>query len=214
MGALLQGGASWFAARPLLWVLLVATMGSWPLVWSRLSPLPPPLPVLSTLPPFELKDQAGRPFGSKDLAGRVWVASFIFTRCDTICPAITARMARVQNRTRQLSPAFHLVSFSVDPEYDTPERLARYARAHGASPRLWSFLTGPADVLEETVVSGLKVAMGKERGDDGRFEGIFHGSHLVLLDGQGRVRGYYDSDDESLVDQVVRDVGLLVNRGT
>ena len=208
-----QDLASRLVARPAFWLVLVAAVASWPVVWSLRTPLPPPPPVLATLPPFELTDQAGRPFGSRDLEGRVWVASFIFTRCDTICPAITARMARIQGRTRQLEPAFHLVSFSVDPEYDTPARLAEYARLHRASPRMWSFLTGPDAAVKETVVNGLKVAMGREKGDDGRFEGIFHGSHLVLVDGKGQVRGYYDSDDEQVVDKVVRDVGLLVNRG-
>ncbi len=211
--ARLQAIAGRLVARPLFWIAFVAAVFSWPIVWSLRTPLPPPAPVLATLPRFELTDQSGRPFGTKDLQGRVWVASFIFTRCDTICPAITAKMARIQSRTRQLEPAFHLVSFSVDPEYDTPGRLAEYARLHRASPRIWTFLTGPDSAVKETVVNGLKMSMGKEKSDDGRFEGIFHGSHLVLVDGKGQVRGYYDSDDEKVVDRVVRDVGLLLNRG-
>ncbi len=208
-----QGIAGRLVAQPLFWIALVALIFSWPIVWSLRTPLPPPAPVLAILPRFELTDQSGRPFGTKDLEGRVWVASFIFTRCATICPNITAKMARIQGRTRQLEPVFHLVSFSVDPEYDTPERLAEYARLHRASPRMWTFLTGPDEAVKSTVVNGLKIAVGKERSDDGRFEGIFHGSHLVLVDGKGQVRGYYDSDDEKVVDKVVRDVGLLVNRG-
>ena len=200
-------------ARPLFWLAVLAVPAAWPIVWSLATPVPPKLPVLATLPAFRLTDQAGRPFGSEELEGRAWVASFIFTRCDTICPAITARMARIQDRTRNLGTAFHLVSFSVDPEFDTPERLEAYARAHRASPRLWSFLTGPEAAVKEAVVGGLKVALGRERSEDGRFEGIFHGSHLVLVDQRGRVRGYYDSDDADAVDRVVRDAGLLANRG-
>jgi protein SCO1/2 len=200
-------------ARPLFWLAVLAVPAAWPIVWSLATPVPPKLPVLATLPAFRLTDQAGRPFGSEELEGRTWVASFIFTRCDTICPAITARMARIQDRTRNLGTAFHLVSFSVDPEFDTPERLEAYARAHRASPRLWSFLTGPEAAVKEAVVGGLKVALGRERSEDGRFEGIFHGSHLVLVDQRGRVRGYYDSDDADAVDRVVRDAGLLANRG-
>ncbi len=212
-GARAQEIAARLVARPLFWIALVAAIFSWPIVWSLRTPVPPPLPVLATLPRFELRDESGRPFGTKDLEGRVWVASFIFTRCATICPNITAKMAKIQGRTKQLEPAFHLVSFSVDPEYDTPVRLAEYARMHRASPRMWTFLTGPGDAVKDTVVNGLKIAVGKEKSDDGRFEGIFHGSHLVLVDGKGQLRGYYDSDDEKVVDKVVRDVGLLVNRG-
>ena len=198
--------------RPSFWALFVGALFAWPIAWSIAAPLPPRLPVLAELPPFELTDQDGRPFGTKELEGRVWVASFIFTRCTTVCPAVTTRMAKVQDRTRQLAPAFHLVSFSVDPGYDTPERLAEYARVHHASPRLWSFLTGDEAAVKETVVKGLKTAMGRE-GPEGAPEGIFHGSHLVLVDARGRVRAYYDPDEPAAVDTLVRDVGLLVNLG-
>ena len=200
-------------ARPRFWLALLAIPAAWPLIWALKTPIPPKLPVLATLPAFQLTDQAGHPFGSKELEGRAWVASFIFTRCATACPAITATMSRIQDRTRNLGASFHLVSFSVDPEFDTPERLATYAKAHRASPRLWSFLTGPDAEVKEAVVKGLKIAVGREQSDDGRFDGIFHGSHLVLVDQRGRVRGYYDSDDREVVEQVVRDAGLLANRG-
>jgi protein SCO1/2 len=212
-GGRLQEVVSRLVARPAFWLALLAIPAAWPLIWSLKTPVPPRLPVLVSLPAFQLTDQAGRPFGTRDLEGRAWVASFIFTRCATICPAITAKMSRIQDRTRNLGAAFHLVSFSVDPGYDTPERLAEYARAHRASPRLWSFLTGPEAEVKEAVVNGLKIAVGREKSDDGRFDGIFHGSHLVLVDQRGRVRGYYDSDDRDVVDRVVRDAGLLANRG-
>jgi protein SCO1/2 len=74
-------------------------------------------------------------------------------------------------------------------------------------------LTGPDAEVKEAVVNGLKIAVGREKSDVGRFDGIFHGSHLVLVDQRGRVRGYYDSDDREVVEQVVRDAGLLANRG-
>src|SRR6266478_170080 len=188
-----QRAVSAVVARPVAWALLVAFIAAWPIVW-------------------ELSAQDGSPFGSKDLAGRVWVASFIFTRCDTVCPAITRQMARIQGRTRNLEPAFHLVSISVDPEFDDPARLAAYARAYRASPRMWTFLTGSVETVRHTVVRGLRVGMG---GDAKRPEeqDISHGTHLVLVDGEGRIRGYYDSDGADVVERVVRDAALLVNRG-
>lgn len=211
-GERVQGVASRAAARPVTWLLLVAAAGSWPLVWSLRTQLPPPPPVIATLPVFELTDQTGRPFGSKELEGHVWVASLVFTRCTTVCPAITAKMARIQSRVENLAPAFHLVSFSADPEYDTPARLAEYSKSYRASPRLWSFLTGSTSAVRGIAVQGLKMGLGREHADDGGIEAIFHDTHLVLVDARGRVRGYYDSEDEKVVDRVVRDAGLLVNR--
>jgi protein SCO1/2 len=198
--------------RPLFWILVIGVLAAWPLVWSLRTPVPPPAPILGAVPAFQLTDQDGRVFGSRDLAGRVWVASFIFTRCETVCPRVTAQMARVQARTRDLEPALHLVSFSVDPEHDTPARLAAYARAHRANPRMWTFLTGPAAAVQETVEKGLRVSVGRDPTDPSP-AGISHGTHLVLVDGQGRLRGYYESEEPDAVDRIVRDAALLVNGG-
>jgi protein SCO1 len=74
---------------------------------------------------------------------------------------------------------------------------------------MWTFLTGPVDAVRETVVRGLRISMDPERsGGD-----AFHGTHLVLVDGEGRIRGYYDPEDAGAVERVVRDAALLVNRG-
>jgi protein SCO1 len=200
------------AGRPLLWVAAIAALAAWPVVWTLGTRVPPPPAVLGTVPAFQLTDQDGRPFGSGDLTGRVWVASFIFTRCETVCPAITRQMARIQDRTRNLEPALHLVSFSVDPGHDTPDRLAAYARANHASPRMWTFVTGPAEQVRQTVERGLRVSMGQAEGDPSP-AGISHGTHLVLVDGRARIRGYYDPDEPGAIDRVIRDAALLVNRG-
>ena len=212
-GDRLDAAASALVSRPAFWFAAIGLLAAWPVVWALRSPLPPPLPVLATLPPFQLTDQDGASFGSRELQGKVWVASFIFTRCTTVCPAITAKMARIQDRMRNLEPAFRLVSFSVDPAFDTPPRLAEYARAHRASPRLWTFLTGPEGAVQDAVVKGLKETMGREAPAAGAPQGILHGTHLVLVDARGRVRGYYASDAPDVVDRVVRDAALLVNRG-
>lgn len=213
MGERAQVRAARLVAAPAFWLLLVAALFAWPIAWSFRTRLPAALPVLAHVPRFRFTDQGGQPFGSRELDGRAWVAGFIFTRCSTVCPRVTAKMARIQGRTRQLAPAFHLVSFSVDPEFDTPERLAAYARAHHASPRLWTFLTGPERAVKETVMGGMKLAMERQTGAGGGFEGVLHGTALVLVDGLGRIRGFYDPDDDGAVDRLVRDAGLLVNRG-
>jgi protein SCO1 len=201
------------AGRPLLWVAAIAALAAWPVIWTLGTRVPPPPPVLGTVPAFQLVDQDGRPFGSSDLAGRVWIASFIFTRCETVCPSITRQMARIQDRSRNLEPALHLVSFSVDPGHDTPARLNGYARANRASARMWTFLTGPTEEIRRTVEEGLRVSMGQAEDDEAPPAAISHGTHLVLIDGRARIRGYYDPDAPDAVDRVVRDAALLVNRG-
>ncbi|HZZ83130.1 MAG TPA: SCO family protein [Anaeromyxobacteraceae bacterium] len=207
-----EGKRALYLTGAALWLGVIAAALA-PFAWNLNHPRPPELPVLAQLPAFQLTDQDGHAFGTRELRGKVWLASFIYTRCDTICPAITAKMKRVQDATARLAPRLQLVSISVDPEHDTPARLAAYAREHGALPGRWSFLTGPEEAVKQTVVSGLKVMMEKERKEDGRLEGIFHGSHLVLVDSEGRIRGYYDSDEADVVEHAAADARALATGG-
>lgn len=170
---------------------------------------PEPLPQLGALPAFSFTRQDGQPFGLEQLKGRVWVANFIFTRCPTICPLFNQKMKGVQERTADLGERLPLVSFSVDPKYDTPERLDAYARKHGANPARWSFLTGDYERLKDTIVNGFKVSMGRENADEEDLLAIFHGTHFVLVDATGQVRGYYNSDDEEATERLVRDAERL-----
>lgn len=203
LGRLVSSGA--------FWGVVVAMVIAVPLMRAVLTPPPPELPVLGTLPSFALTDQTGASFGSEQLKGKIWVANFIFTRCPTICPTFTRKMATVQERTKELGDAVHLVSFSVDPDYDTPAVLAAYAEKHRANPRRWTFLTGSAEAIRTTVVDGLKISMGRE-GPADDFASIFHGTHFVLVDEQLRIRGYYRSEDADVLDRLVRDIGLLANK--
>ncbi len=162
------------------------------------------------LPAFELKSEKGVVFGSKDLHGKVYVADFVFTTCPTVCPKLTRTMAEIQRKTSDLGDRFHLVTFTVDPETDTPEVLAAYAKSYEADPARWTFLTGPLDQIETTVVKGFKIVMGKEESSPGSgILSIFHGERLVLVDGEGNIRGYYDANPEG-IDAIVRDARALV----
>jgi protein SCO1 len=163
--------------------------------------------VLSSVPAFTLTDQTGRPFGPADLRGAPWIASFIFTRCPTVCPALSSRMAEVQRRTE--GTPVRLVSFSVDPDFDTPAVLADYAKRFAAGPR-WTFLTGDFSAMRAAIEDGLKISMGRARDgpvlDPGQ---VFHGTHLVLVDGDGTIRGYFDVKDDAGLDALLRDARAL-----
>src|ERR1041385_1660231 len=201
--------------RPLFWVIFLGVIFALPIVRSVRARLPPPLPVLGTIGNFVLTDERGEPFGSAQLRGRGWGADFVFTRCPTECPLLTERMGKVQHRARNLGNAFQLVSFSVDPEWDTPARLQIYARTHRASPRMWAFLTGPYQVIRKTVIEATKVGIGRggSSGPVADVGSIFHDSHVVLVDAGMRVRGYYDVSSDDGIDTLMRDIGMLVARG-
>lgn len=199
-------------ASPWLWVGIMLFAGVVPVVRALQTPPPPPLPVLGSLPSFRYTSEQNLPFGSEELEGRVWIANFIFTRCPTVCPTFTRKMADVQKGAKQL-PGVHLVSFSVDPGYDTPERLKEYGERFGADFGGWTFLTGDYEALKSTIVGGLKISMGREGNDPDDVNSIFHGTHFVLVDGQGRIRGYYDSTVAESVSDVVRDAGRLATEG-
>jgi protein SCO1/2 len=179
-------------ARPLFWVVMLAVLFVLPLARTFLRRLPPPPPVLSTLPAFAMTDQTGQPFGTRDLLGKVWVADFIFTACPTACPMLTQRMVDIEQRARQLGPDFHLVSFTVDPERDSPARLAAYAAQYKADPHKWSFLTGPLKDVEAAVIDGFKIGIDRHKTADD-FWDIVHGEHIVLVDRHLHIRGYFEA---------------------
>jgi protein SCO1 len=189
--------------QPWLWTGFLALVMAVPVLRSaRPAPLPPP-PVLGTVPDFRLVDQTGALFGPERLSGRVWIADFVFTRCPDVCPRMTERLVGVQ---RALGERADLVSVSVDPAYDTPERLAAFARAHGADSPRWHFLTGDSEQVQEAVLRGFKIAFSRGSED---IATLTHGVHVVLVDGRGRIRGYYDSNDADALERLTVDARRL-----
>ncbi|MBL47746.1 MAG: hypothetical protein CMP28_02210 [Roseibacillus sp.] len=145
-----------------------------------------PVPVVAKLPEFVLTDQTGGSFGSADLHGKVWIADFVFTRCAGSCPIQTAEKVKLQG---QLAGEVWMVTFTVDPEFDSPQVLAEYARAHGVGPQ-WKFLTGGRGDLWNLSSNGF----GFEVAEDARNTKmpILHSSKFSVVDRQGRLRGTYD----------------------
>jgi protein SCO1 len=156
------------------------------------------LPSFGPVPAFVLQDQTGAQFDSRSLAGKVWVADFIFTSCSQICPRLTEEMAKIQRYVinRGLDNRVNLISISVDPERDTVERLAGYAKGFLAQPSVWKFLTGSQKEIEDAVVKGFKQSVEKEK-DPASADGfsIVHGGRFILVDQKGQMRGFYDSAD-------------------
>ena len=158
------------------------------------------LPVYYDVPTFDLVAQDGQPFHSGILAGKIWVADFIYTTCPGPCPRMTSQMHEVQDAILP-SPDVKLVSFTVDPERDTPPVLADYAKVHGASKDHWYFLTGPAPTLQKLdrdvfKLGSLNAAME-------------HSTRFVLVDRQSRIRGYYETSEPKAISRLIGDIRAL-----
>ena len=167
------------------------------------------LPKLGVVGAFSLIDQGGATVSAESLRHKVWVAAFFFTRCPTICPRITRRMRALQLATGAMRPPLTLCSFSVDPENDTPPVLLAYAKRFDADLQSWSFLTGDLATVKRTVVDGFKLALDGKPDPAAENGGIIHGSHLVLVDRELTVRGYYRTDDDDAMKQLAEDAARL-----
>ncbi len=141
-------------------------------------------------PAFAYVDQHGQTVTNRSLQGKVWVANFIFTQCRTICPLLTAKMVQLQRKLEGVDMRF--VSFSVDPEHDTPEVLADYARRWRAEETRWTLLSTTEQLLPRTA-QGFHIAVMKNDGGEPGNQ-VIHTSVFMLVDGEGMVRGVYDSE--------------------
>ncbi|MEY2480521.1 MAG: hypothetical protein QOI04_1448 [Verrucomicrobiota bacterium] len=158
-----------------------------------------------TVPPFQLVDQNGQVFGSADLVGKIWIADFIYTTCPGPCPMISTRMSELQKPLEKSD--VHLVSFSVDPDKDTPEVLRGYAEKLNAQPQRWSFLTGSRAAIYNLSRNGFKLAVS----DGSEAEGIpVHSSRMILVDRAGTIRGYYDATEPDAITKLLADTNHLL----
>lgn len=167
------------------------------------------LQVLGQVPNFTLTERSGKEVSRADLAGKVWIADFIFTHCAGSCPTISSRMSDLQDRLRSL-PDVRLVSFTVDPDRDTPAVLAEYARRYGADKDRWLFLTGKKADVYALIRGGFKLTVGPR--PDGAKGQVMHSIRLALVDQKGRVRGYYDGIDPDVADKLVPAVKALLKQ--
>lgn len=172
-----------------------------------------PLPVFSEIPAFELTDQNSQPFLSRDdLKGKVWIANFIFTRCSGPCPLMTQTMKKLTQKFKETAP-LRYVSFSVDPDHDTPEVLRKYRDAYGVEMKSWVFLTGARSAIYDLAIKRFYMGISEEtsQGDGLRPESfILHSTKFVLVDSASRLRGYYDSEDAASMERLMRDALKLM----
>ena len=165
-------------------------------------------PVLRPLPDFALTAvtvDGTSPLDRRGMSGRVWIADFVYTTCAGPCPMLSANMAGLQKR---LPKSVGLLSFTVDPDHDSPEVLTVYARKFGADPQRWFFVTGEKPALVKLFRDGFQIAVAESAAAP-EGQNVAHTTKFVLIDGDGKIRGYYDGDDGASLDRLAADASRL-----
>lgn len=165
------------------------------------------------LPYFSLVNQQGDTVSWQGLKGKVVVADFFFTHCPTICPALTSNMRWLQQsinnaqRVGDKTPGFlHFLSFSIDPERDSVQRLKQWADRFQVNPEQWWLLTGNKKAIYDMAINEMKLAVVDGYGVDTNF---IHTDRFVLIDSNRQVRGYYRGLDTVSLKQLSNDIIFL-----
>lgn len=154
------------------------------------------------VPEFTLLEAQDRPLGRKDLLGKVWVCSFIYSRCPTHCVSMAMEMAELQEDFEK-EKDFRIVAVTVDPAFDTPKVLRGFAKSYDADPERWFFLTGKREDIRKLAHEGLKIQWHPD-------EPLIHSQHFVLIDRKGVARGYYAQGDPDRMEKLREHIRTLL----
>jgi len=159
------------------------------------------------IPDFQFVSHTGASVGREQMEGKVTIVDFFFTSCPSICPVMSTEMSRVQDAFRDRDDV-QIYSISIDPEYDSPEVLAEYAQRHEARDNKWHFLHGDKSEVYNLVRCGfiLPIMDGLGEPDD-----YAHSDKFILIDGQGRIRGYYSGTTRDQVDLLILETKILLD---
>ncbi len=191
-------GAAWIAAA-----LAAGVVGARLMLAGKQSPDGTGMEVLFDAPAFALTAEDGKSFASNTLAGKPFISAFIFTHCASTCPIVSARMSVLQ---KKIDPEVKFISFSVDPTRDNPVVLANYAAKYEADTARWRFLTGTQPEID-AISTAFRVKVNNNAGE------ILHSDQLFLVDGKGRVRGIYSTQDNEAMQRLVNDAAILLKGG-
>ncbi len=155
---------------------------------------------------FEAVNQDGEKVSLADLKGKVWVASTIFTNCDTVCLPMTANMAKLQQKLNEENVEAALVSFSIDPERDTTVVLKDFAGVYDADFSNWHFLSGYSqEEIEIFINKSFMSPAARLEGSDQ----FMHSTSIFLVSESGTVVQQYSGVSEVPYEQIVEDIKKL-----
>jgi protein SCO1/2 len=156
--------------------------------------------------PFKLKNQFGKEVGLDDLNGKIIVANFFFTSCPSICPKLTRNMKRLQDAFKKTDTIVRFVSFTVDPERDSVQKIKAYGDKFSIDHDTWWMLTGDRKVIYDVALNEFKASIASEGNID---TGFIHTEKFFLLDRDKVVRGWYNGLDSVNLGRLIKDVVLL-----
>ncbi|RSK27285.1 SCO family protein [Bacillus sp. HMF5848] len=156
---------------------------------------------------FSYTDQNENTVTLEQLKGEVWIADFVFTNCIDVCPPMTRNMKKVQDRLKEENLDVKIVSFTVDPEFDTPQVLANYAETYKADQSSWYFLTGYTQKhIEQFALKSFKALVSKPADSDL----VIHGTDFYLIDKTGTIAQYYSGLNDIPVETIIEHAKILV----
>jgi protein SCO1/2 len=161
------------------------------------------IPVVFPVPKFDFVNQHGQRLNNSGLAGHIWIADFVFTRCQGSCPHVTAELVSLQAAITD--PNVRFISFSVDPANDDPATLASYAEKYHSQETRWMLLQPP----DGQSISQLARKMAAFARSDDVNDPIMHSDFLYLVDASGQVRGLYDTKNHAAMETLKDDVRKL-----
>ncbi len=157
---------------------------------------------------FSLTDHKGVSRSLKDVEGQIIIADFFFSTCPSICIDMTRNLRKVQEAYID-EPRIRILSHSVQPEYDSVPVLAEYAAANGVDYEKWWLLTGDRAEINRLARASYFAVM--EEGETWDEHSFIHTENIILVDPQGRLRGFYDGTSDVDTDLLIEQLGWLID---
>lgn len=161
--------------------------------------------VSARAPQFSFLNQHNENWSSENLKGKIWVADFFFTHCPSICVKMKSNLLKT-HRAVGGNPNFQIVSFSIDPVRDSVKVLYDYASKLGVADTNWTFLTGNKEMIYAVADSFLAHASEDENSPGG----FIHDGNFIVVDKNGKIRGFFDGTDDKSVEKMIEDLSVLL----
>lgn len=160
--------------------------------------------IYHAIPPFSFVNQEGKTITDRDFSNKIYVANFFYATCPRECPKMSDQLKRVQEAFSK-DDGVMIISHTINPEHDSVQVLAEYARKYNADPKKWWFVTGTKESINSIAQDGyiVSAAQGKNPED------FFHSQDLILIDKDKHIRGFYDGMDAPSVDTLIAEIRVL-----